>query len=1011
MTRSLPILYLWVAATCFSAEPETNLQAEGHPGTILFAEFTPDATTLITSADDGFIRFWDMTDSSHPQLADVMKIQSGKPDHGGTLFACDISPDGRWLAVAGVMDRFYVIDIQRRKIVGMGQDDFQRIGDVEFSPDGRYLAMCDLNFVDVWPVSKLIASNSQTGSSRVNKLGPRDRHGYRYSCVGVSWKQNGNDLQLLVSGWKAAKYFRVPASFGALIPSSSFPRNGRGRLTDRNVRNTLVTPNGRWVVTLSRGFKDRYFNSLAVWTTSGEFVRELNPAGLPLEEPICINHDGTGVACVTRTSAGSQLIEYGLTEPTQTIIPMDAAPLSYSRGNRFLLGRSGAQASEMHCWDRKTNQQSTVKARSGEIYAVRISEDGNKIGWSWSASERANPIDGVFDLEAFRVTTHPRGKSPTTWKQKTTQAGTYSVKPYRLETGLDATTIDSGGREVIQRTGDTYFQAAEILPNGYQAVLGGVDLVKYDLRGGRPIQSFKGFRHFFGRLRDIAISKDGRTMLTCHHDQILRLWDLTSSASEVKPMLSLFVTNDGKDFVAWTREGYYTGTPAGHKFLLWSEPVGPHQFYQTVWGQQYRKLLYRPDVVELIPIARTTQRAITLAATYQNARAEPMVSIARDQSKLAVPEVRVSSPQPSAIVQDDIVTVKGSFRSKGSLPIMELRLTVNKRPVVIHECLDIVKQAGKNSTSQPVSFSLDVPLLPNGPNVIEVSAATQGAISQPVSVEVISEIKSATKPNLYLLGIGVADYEQQDMQLSFPDEDVSSVAAALKIQKGRFYEDVIVEKLINEEVTERNIRRALKQLTQNVTQHDVAIIMISGHGHADDTGEFYFCPHDFELEEAEITGVPWEDLTEPLTKMPCKVLLCIDTCYSAGVLEKPAEGLRGKSTARRRRSAFETALNQLRSVDPALVVLTSSTDQQESFEKDEWGHGAFALSLVEVLTGKHKVEGSRIALPADINNDRFLEISEIDSYVTARVRELTNGRQQPVTDRGRAPSFPIGVAQ
>lgn len=248
------------------------------------------------------------------------------------------------------------------------------------------------------------------------------------------------------------------------------------------------------------------------------------------------------------------------------------------------------------------------------------------------------------------------------------------------------------------------------------------------------------------------------------------------------------------------------------------------------------------------------------------------------------------------------------------------------------------------------------------------------------------------------------------MQLSFPADDVSSVTAALKTQEGRFYQKVIVDELINDRVTERNIRRSLKQLTQNVTQHDVAIVMISGHGHADDTGEFYFCPHDFDPEEAEITGVPWEDLTEPLTKLPCKVLLCIDTCYSAGVLEKPADDLRSKSTARRRRSAFETAMNNLRSVDPALVVLTSSTNQQESFEKDEWGHGAFALSLVEVLTGKHKFEGSRIPLPADINKDRFLEISEIDSYVTARVRELTNGRQQPVTDRGRAPSFPIGVA-
>ncbi len=45
------------------------------------------------------------------------------------------------------------------------------------------------------------------------------------------------------------------------------------------------------------------------------------------------------------------------------------------------------------------------------------------------------------------------------------------------------------------------------------------------------------------------------------------------------------------------------------------------------------------------------------------------------------------------------------------------------------------------------------------------------------------------------------------------------------------------------------------------------------------------------------------------------------------------------------------------------------------------------------------------------NGDRFLELSEIDAYITARVRELTQGRQHPVTERGRLPSFTFAVAE
>jgi uncharacterized caspase-like protein len=92
--------------------------------------------------------------------------------------------------------------------------------------------------------------------------------------------------------------------------------------------------------------------------------------------------------------------------------------------------------------------------------------------------------------------------------------------------------------------------------------------------------------------------------------------------------------------------------------------------------------------------------------------------------------------------------------------------------------------------------------------------------------------------------------------------------------------------------------------------------------------------------------------------------------------------------------------------------MASSTGQQSSIEDDAWGHGAFALALIEALSSEHR-DGvpSRLELPCDLNGDDVLELVEIDAYVTARVRELTGGRQQPITERGRIPSFPISVVK
>ena len=76
------------------------------------------------------------------------------------------------------------------------------------------------------------------------------------------------------------------------------------------------------------------------------------------------------------------------------------------------------------------------------------------------------------------------------------------------------------------------------------------------------------------------------------------------------------------------------------------------------------------------------------------------------------------------------------------------------------------------------------------------------------------------------------------------------------------------------------------------------------------------------------------------------------------------------------------------------VVLASSQGSESSFEKEEWGHGAFTLALLEGLQGK-----------ADPASPQVL-FSDLYAYVVRRVREMMGTTQQVTLS---ANGFPGGT--
>ena len=81
-------------------------------------------------------------------------------------------------------------------------------------------------------------------------------------------------------------------------------------------------------------------------------------------------------------------------------------------------------------------------------------------------------------------------------------------------------------------------------------------------------------------------------------------------------------------------------------------------------------------------------------------------------------------------------------------------------------------------------------------------------------------------------------------------------------------------------------------------------------------------------------------------------------------------------------------MRDLVSDDVGIVAMCSSQGAEVSMESKEVEHGFFTLGLVEALGGR-----------ADYNKDGYVYLHEIDYYTYHRVRQLSDGGQNPTTGR------------
>jgi WD40 repeat protein len=639
---------------------------------------------------------------------------------------------------------------------------------------------------------------------------------------------------------------------------------------------------------------------------------------------------------------------------------------------------AGGDRNEIHIWDAKTGETKQVLRGTGTpVWAAGFAADGSRLAWghTWAQHDPA----GYGPLQRLLRLPRPGQLLGRPEELATNQGEVYlraRVRhgPYTLthskggSYGLDAVLrIAKSGKTVaaIERgLADGYsHRSYGFSSDGKTIISGGSNgyLAAYEVEG-RIRGTYVGHE---GDIWAVAPSPDGRLLVSGAHDQTLRLWNLATR----ELIVTLFHGGDG-EWVMWTPQGYYTGSPGADKIVGWQINKGPDQAADYVGAEQLRQHLHRPDIVE---------KAIILASAEQAVREAPGTSFRlADLLARLVPRFKIVSPVAGSAGRDGRAIVKIDLGTTPD-PVKLIRVQVNGR-LVAEETPDI-GSGGFGAGER----ALVVPLA-KGRN--EVRVALTNAIGEKAETLTLSHDAEGDldrRGTLHILAIGVNEYKglgnfcgNTGCDLRAPAADARRFAEVVEKRMGPGHLRVQKRVLVNggdakDAPTASNIIDVVELLRQ-ARETDTVVLFIAGHG-VNEGPSYRFLPTDATLMDGALRGstvVPWQVLQEAVEAAKGRRILFVDTCHSG--------------------NAYNQRLGNA-AYHANIIAYTASRFDQEALEDQTLGHGLFTYAVVEGLEGK-----------GGIGAKRQVSTKDLADYVVERVGTLAKnlkGEQSPQYFKGR----------
>ncbi|MEZ5045250.1 MAG: caspase family protein [Saprospiraceae bacterium] len=992
----------------------------GHIAPILALDFSPDGQRVVTGGKDRKAIVWSISGKQLYSLS-----------HSSDVQAVAFSPDGKWILTGARGLRLWN---QKQQLV-LEVAKYQAIYSVAFTPDGKQLLSGSGGEVVLWD-RKGKAVQMYEGTKGVRRVAISE-DGTKVLAQGhqvVVWQRDGHQLVKIAEHWR-----------GMGIESVAFSRNGKHILTSYEDGSALMwNSHGRWVQhfkggetplwalafspdanTIATGGQD---GIVRLWNKHGEQWQSLDGYRNFISSA-SFSPDGHSIllgmqdktARMLDLSGRGQLSFVGHEKPVWSVaISPD--------GHTIATGSSDGTA---RLWDSSGKELKSLDGHRGRISSLVFSPDGNSIltacgdyGEFGSVSQdtviRIWKLDGDLrsTLEGHRDVIFGLSFSPNGGHLLSTSADRSLIKwnhEGKIEQKFDFTDMafsvtyspvndnfligngygpsqlmDSAGQTIARLPGHTapVFSVA-FSPDGSKLLTASYDgIANIWTNTGEHLHKLTGHSR---EISSAVFSPDGKLVLTGGVDGVAKVWDAASGAL----LLNCISFSSGTDdWLIINAEGYYMGSTKISKYIHSKIGSELHAF------EQFDLRLNRPDkVLETMleygadSILMEQYRQAYLKRLKKNGFTEVMVS-----QDYHVPSVSILNRAdiPETVIDEELVLQLQAYDRHQLLD--RLQVFVNDVPLYGSKGLDLQSLKTKRITKDII-----IPLS-SGKNKIQVSvmnrAGAESLLSTVFTNRRVPQWKY--KADLYVLSLGVSEYESPGADLNYAAKDAQDLAHLFQSATG--FDKIHLKTLTDEQVNREEVL-GLRGWLEKTRVDDQVIVFVSGHGVLDKDYNFYFATPDIDFLNPSKEGIPYEDLEGLLDGIPArKKLLLIDACHSGEIDKEDVVFIQEENTIQGKVSfrnfgtnmgtkqvGIQTSFDLMQRLFVNLrrgtgaSVISSASGVEFAIEGEKWKNGVFTYSLLEGL--RHK--------SADLNGDGQVMVSELQSFVSKEVASLTQGQQQP----------------
>ena len=673
------------------------------------------------------------------------------------------------------------------------------------------------------------------------------------------------------------------------------------------------------------GFIGQYVRSRAMMYREGEIF-------VPRHDTLAMMSERGGEV-VDAGKLNSESLMATLTK-NWTVFPKRDVLVTAKKGG--VVSRQLKSGADEKAYSGLNSDVSTITATSDERYIFAGTESGSVVSWDVRDGRK------VLDFKAHEkrvdniVFSNDGRRFATSGDFRTKVWESDSGKLVREFSGhrrpVSSIAFSGDNKKILSASHDRLISVANIATGGLERMIAG----------------------HVGGVYQIAFSSDKRKLLSISTDTSLRVWD----ASSHQHLTSTLFFRSG-DWLTITPEGFFESSEKGAQYLTIVKGL---EFYSI---DQVYQSLYRPDLVQE-KLAGDPKGLVRDAAAK--------LDLTKVMASGPAPNVKIVSPRTGASQRSDDVLVEAEIvDTAGGIGKVEWR--VNGLTLGVEERGLARAESSSSNTSAPSRPPLKITrslALEAGDNVIEVVAynAKNLIASLPARITVKWDGASfATAPKLHVLAVGINDYWDSRLKLSFAVPDVKAISSALTRAGKDLYSSVQVTNVIDAEATAENLDKVFTDIGKTIHPRDVFLFFLAGHGKTVD-GKYYFLPRDFRYEGEESIskkGIDQDQFQRWFARIGArKSVLLYDTCESGSLT-----GDRVQQRGIERVAALEKMTRAM-----GRTVLSASTDDAPALEGYK-GHGVFTYAFLEGVGG------------ADTNGNGLIEVTELAAYIDQKVPELS----------------------